>query len=101
MKEYISAIKQEEIEFPKFFASYVEKEYGIIFYMENNKDSYDGNHACIYPHKITDLGAVLDDIKEFYQKLGNPADVLGLYIIQHISEMEFPRLQGELPRVQL
>ena len=29
MKEYISAIKQEEIDFPKLFASYVEKEYGI------------------------------------------------------------------------
>lgn len=79
MKEYISAIKQEEIDFPKFFASYVEKEYGIIFYMENNKDSYDGNHACIYPHKITDLGAVLDDIKEFYQKLGIRASIYHPY----------------------
>ena len=79
MKEYISAIKQEEIDFPKLFASYVEKEYGIIFYMENNKDSYDGNHACIYPHKITDLGAVLDDIKEFYQKLGIRASIYHPY----------------------
>ena len=54
MNEYIKSIKQEEIEFPKRFASYMEKDYGILFYMENNKDSYDGNHACIYPHKITD-----------------------------------------------
>lgn len=75
MNEYMEAIKQEEIDFPKCFASYVEKEYGILFYMENNKDSYDGNHACIYPHKITDLGEVLDDIKEFYKKFGIRATI--------------------------
>ena len=77
--EYIEAIKQEEIDFPKRFASYVQKEYGILFYMENNKDSYDGNHACIYPHKITDLGEVLDDINEFYRKLGIRASIYHPY----------------------
>ncbi len=68
-------IKQEEIGFPKRFASYEEKEYGILFYMTDNKDSYDGNHACIYPDKITDLGAVLDDITAFYKKLGIRASI--------------------------
>ena len=58
INEYAESIKQEEIDFPKRFSSYVEKEYGILFYMEDNKDSYDGNHACIYPQRITDLGAV-------------------------------------------
>lgn len=75
LNKYVEAIKQEEINFPKRFASYVEKEYGILFYMENNKDSYDGNHACIYPHKITDLGKVLDDIKQFYKRLGIRASI--------------------------
>lgn len=75
MNEYAEAIKQEEIEFPKRFASYVEKGYGILYYMENNKDSYDGNHACIYPHKITNLGEVLDDIKEFYGRLDIRASI--------------------------
>ena len=56
--ELVTGIKQEENEFPKRFASYEEKEYGILFYMADNKDSYDGNHACIYPEKIKDLGAV-------------------------------------------
>ena len=69
MDKIIQAIKQEEIDFPKRFASYVEKEYGILFYMADNKDSYDGNHACIYPEKITNLGAVLDDITAFYRGL--------------------------------
>ncbi len=71
----INGIKQEEIDFPKRFASYEEKEYGILFYMADNKDSYDGNHACIYPDRITDLGAVLDDITEFYNRLGIKASI--------------------------
>lgn len=74
-KNVIESIKREEIDFPKRFASYVEKDYGILFYMEDNKDSYDGNHACIYPDKITDLGAVLDDIAEFYAALGIRASI--------------------------
>ena len=90
MNEYIKSIKQEEIEFPKRFASYMEKDYGILFYMENNKDSYDGNHACIYPHKITDLGDVLDDIKEFYKKLGIRAS------IYHPYQKDYFRSNGEL-----
>ena len=49
INEFASGIRQEEIDFPKRFASYEEKKYGILFYMTDNKDSYDGNHACIYP----------------------------------------------------
>ena len=75
MDKIMQSIKQEEIDFPKRFASYVEKDYGILFYMEDNKDSYDGNHACIYPEKISDLGAVLDDIAAFYRKFGSRASI--------------------------
>jgi len=63
-------IRQEEIDFPRRFASFVEKDYGVLYYMDENKDSYDGNHAWIYPEKIGDLGTVLDDIYEFYQAKG-------------------------------
>ncbi len=73
--KYIDGIKQEGIDFLKRFASYEEKEYGIFFYMADNTDSYDGNHACIYPDKITDLGAVLKDITAFYKKLGIRASI--------------------------
>ena len=81
-------VKQEEIDFPKRFASFVEKEYGILFYMEDNKDSYDGNHACIYPEKITDLGAVLDDIAAFYRKLGIRASIYHPYVKDYFEENE-------------
>lgn len=74
-REIIDGIRQEENEFPKLFASYEERDYGILFYMDDNKDSYDGNHACIYPDKIEDLGAVLDDIAAFYKKIGLRATI--------------------------
>lgn len=73
--EYEKKIKQEEIDFPKQFACCEEKDYGILFYMADNKDSYDGNHACIYPDKITDLGKILDDIAAFYKSLGIRASI--------------------------
>jgi len=82
----IKNIKQEEIDFPKRFASFVEKEYGVLYYMEDNKDSYDGNHACIYPEKITDLGVVLDDITEFYSKLGINASIYHPYVKKYFSD---------------
>lgn len=52
-------IIREEDEFPKLFADYVETDYGILFFNEANKDSYDSNHAVIYPERITDLAGVL------------------------------------------
>ena len=82
----IENIKQEEIDFPKRFASFVEKEYGVLYYMEDNKDSYDGNHACIYPRKINDLGSVLDDITEFYSKLGINASIYHPYVKNYFSD---------------
>lgn len=83
-----NSIKREENEFPKWFASYVEKDYGILFYMEDNKDSYDGNHACIYPEKITDLGAVLDDIAAFYGKMGRRASIYHPFVKDYFKDNE-------------
>lgn len=64
------SILKEESEFPKLFADCTERDYGLLFYMENNKDSHDGNHAFIYPEKIVNLGEVLDEITAFYESKG-------------------------------
>lgn len=63
----------EEDLFPKLIASYEERPYGILFYNTENKDSYDSNHAVIYRDRITDLPAVLQDIKDFYKSMGTKA----------------------------
>lgn len=86
LEQLSNGIKQEEIDFPKRFASYEEREYGILYYMKDNKDSYDGNHACIYPERISDLGFVLDDIRDFYARLGIPASIYHPYVKNYFND---------------
>ena len=61
----------EEDLFPIIFTDYEEREYGILFYNNDNKDSYDSNHAVIYKDKIHDLQQVLTDITRFYRDKGS------------------------------
>lgn len=63
-----------ELEFPKVFIHFICKKYGLLFYNENNKSSYDSNHAILYADKLDNLDAVLDDYchilltKRYYPK---------------------------------
>ncbi len=70
MKERMEKIFQEEDLFPREFAKFEARDYGMLFYDECNKDSYDSNHAIIFKDKIRDLDNVLKDITEFYRKKG-------------------------------
>jgi len=64
--ELRARIEIEEDLFPKTFTNFIEKDYGILFYNEKNKDSFDSNHALIYKDKIIDLVETLNEISEFY-----------------------------------
>ena len=44
--------------------------YGFLFYNEENKDSYDSNHALIFWDKVKDLDQVLGEILRFYTAKG-------------------------------
>jgi len=66
----IDKIFREEDLFPREFVVFEEKDYGILFYDETNKDSYDSNHAVIFKEKIEDLDAVLDAVAAFYKSKG-------------------------------
>jgi GNAT superfamily N-acetyltransferase len=59
-----------EIEFPKIFTHFVYKEYGVLFYNDNNKFSHDSNHAILYPYKLGNMDVVLEEIKKFYLEKG-------------------------------
>ena len=61
----------EEDLFPMIFTAYEERDYGILFYNTENKDSFDSNHAVIYRDRIHDLHQVLAEIAEFYQTKGS------------------------------
>ena len=65
----------EEDIFPKLFTNYEERSYGILFYNEENGDSYDSNHAVIYKDKIDDLSKVLADIIQYYRAMVMPVSV--------------------------
>lgn len=58
----------EEDLFPREITTYEERDYGYLFYNEQNKDSYDSNHALIYRDRIINLDSVLEDIIDFYRK---------------------------------
>ncbi|MDD2648368.1 MAG: GNAT family N-acetyltransferase [Eubacteriales bacterium] len=62
--------KREEAEFPALFADKIETDWGMLFYMEENRDSYDGNHAFLYPERLKSLESALEEIKEFYISKG-------------------------------
>jgi Predicted acetyltransferase len=64
-----SIIKTEQ-EFPGIFTNTLEKEYGLLFFNEENRISHDSNHAIIYPEKISDIEGVITEIKDFYLKKG-------------------------------
>lgn len=63
-------IYNEEDMFPREFTTWEERAYGYLFYHEENKDSYDSNHALIYKEKITDLKQTLEEITQFYTEKG-------------------------------
>lgn len=58
----------EEDLFPREITLYETRYYGLLFYNEENKDSFDSNHAIIYREKIHNIEAVLSDIIDFYRK---------------------------------
>ena len=60
-------ILNEEQYFPEMFASFEEREYGVLYYNEKNKESHDSNHAVLHPEKILDFEKTIIDIKKFYK----------------------------------
>lgn len=56
----------EEDCFPKIFTDSIEKEYGFLFVNNENKDSYDSNHALLRRIEKDDIDVVLKEITDFY-----------------------------------
>lgn len=61
---------REEDLFPREFTGMTERPWGILFHNESNRDSYDSNHALIIRERVTDLPAVLAEIRDFYLSRG-------------------------------
>ena len=61
----LQKIFTEEDLFPREVTSFEKRDYGFLFFNEQNKDSYDSNHALIYKDKISYIKIVLKDIIDF------------------------------------
>ena len=81
-------IRREENEFPGRFAECEEREYGLLFFMKDNPDSYDGNHVILYPDKIQNLGSILDEITDFYRKLNRRASIYHPFVPDYFEKNE-------------
>ena len=82
----------EEDLFPKIFTGYEERDYGILFFNTENKDSFDSNHAVIYRDRIHDLPRVLADITGFYQAKGSRPIIYQ----SMLDDNWFDEIKGEL-----
>jgi len=79
-------ILREEAEFPRLFAHAHETDYGVLFHQQSNADCNDANHAILCPQKISNLGAVLDDIRDFYLTKGLVPLIYPPYVPGYIEE---------------
>lgn len=66
-QEDFSKMFAEEDFFPHLFAAMEVRDWGVMFYDEENKQSYDSNHAVIFKDKVKNLSEVLDEIAKFYK----------------------------------
>lgn len=81
-------IRREENEFPKMFTFYKETPYGILYYNEKNKDSYDSNHAVLFPENIANLSDVLWDIVDFYKGKDIVPSIYHPFVKEYFQENE-------------
>ena len=51
----LAKIYLEEDLFPKDITSWIERPYGFLFYNDENKESYDSNHALVFRNRVTEL----------------------------------------------
>lgn len=68
MDKLVEAVAKWENECIKEFSNFVERDYGILYYNEDNKESYDSNHALIFDY--SDLKGAIKDIEKFYREKG-------------------------------
>lgn len=88
----LEKIYNEEDLFPIEITSYDKRDYGLLFYDEENKNSYDSNHAIIFRKRVSNLKQTLKDIILFYTEKG-----IRPIIYQSISEEGyFEEIKNEL-----
>ncbi len=64
----MNRMKDTELLYPQRIANMIQKDYGLIFYNEGNKNSQESNHAVIKDH--IGIASSIRDIESFYKSKG-------------------------------
>lgn len=89
----IQRLIDSENSFPGYISDVVVKNYGKLFYNEQNPTSHDSNHAIILNFNI-DLRAAIKDIADFYDRKGLIPRIYQAYQHQEVEILQ-PLLKEE------
>ena len=84
-------IVSTELEYPKYVCRHEHREFGILYYDDADRTNPNLNHAVLGPDRITDLKAVLAEIRDFYLDRGIQPRVrqpfTSGYFLDHADEL--------------
>lgn len=76
---------ETELRFPQRFTNMVQRNYGLIFFNEGNKRSYDSNHALILD--LIGVESSVRDIESFYKSKGINPRIYGSFQNNEMEKM--------------
>lgn len=81
----IKRMLETELRFPQRFTNMVQRNYGLIFFNEGNKRSYDSNHAVILD--LIGVESSLRDIESFYKSKGINPRIYGAFLPNEMEKI--------------
>ena len=88
-QEIARLIMNTQYNYPKSYADFLNTEYGILYFNENNPFSNDSNHAVItISGDKSDYGKIVENIKEFYMSKKIPPCIYSNYIPGQLDEIK-------------
>lgn len=86
-----ASIVSTELEYPKYVCQHEKREFGMLYYDVTDRTNPNLNHAVLDPGRITDLKAVLGEVRDFYLSRGIQPRVrqpfTSGYFLDHADEL--------------
>ncbi|MFA5509328.1 MAG: GNAT family N-acetyltransferase [Candidatus Cloacimonadaceae bacterium] len=87
----VKRMLETELRFPQRFTNMVQRNYGLIFFNEGNKRSYDSNHALIFD--LIGVESSVRDIESFYKSKGINPRIYGAFLPMELDKLK-PSLEN-------
>ena len=82
----VKRMLETELRFPQRFTNMVQRNYGLIFFNEGNKRSYDSNHALILD--LIGVESSVRDIESFYKSKGINPRIYGAFLPMELEKLK-------------